>query len=355
MAQKKITDLQLIDSVTSGLSVPADDGIQSYRFTAAQMKSFILANENILLAMLKTDIFNGLSAVTPADDDYLILNDTSDSNKMKKGLVSNFVRNAVRSVSSYPATVTSADTTLKLSSTSGTITLPTAVGLDGKRFKFVHAGTNFTQIYTIGTTSGQTIGTVAGGSYKLHTNGEVLEVESDGANWMIVGRVTDTDWIDCGAMTIEVVTLGTNPTKATTKIIDKVYLKRSGRHADLRYRYAHSNNSGAASGSGKYKWLLPVTADTTYHPVSTVTDFGSGADVVNQIKSRIGGGMTGIAAGSNGPTSNICLYDSTHFTAWNMQISGGEEQIDHDYFDLGKSTLAYAFDINGLAVADWQP
>lgn len=47
MAQKKITDLQLIDSVTDGLSVPVDDGIQTYRSTAAQIKNHVLAAGNV--------------------------------------------------------------------------------------------------------------------------------------------------------------------------------------------------------------------------------------------------------------------------------------------------------------------
>lgn len=41
MAQKKITDLQLRSSVTDDLNIPSDDGIQSYRVTAAQLKTYI--------------------------------------------------------------------------------------------------------------------------------------------------------------------------------------------------------------------------------------------------------------------------------------------------------------------------
>lgn len=41
MANKKITDLTLIAAVTDTLSIPSDDSIQSYRFTAAQMKTYM--------------------------------------------------------------------------------------------------------------------------------------------------------------------------------------------------------------------------------------------------------------------------------------------------------------------------
>lgn len=41
MAQKKITDLQLRSSVTDGVNFPSDDGIQSYRVTAAQIFAYM--------------------------------------------------------------------------------------------------------------------------------------------------------------------------------------------------------------------------------------------------------------------------------------------------------------------------
>lgn len=41
MADKKITDLQLRDNVTEDLNIPGDDGIQTYRVTAQQIKDFI--------------------------------------------------------------------------------------------------------------------------------------------------------------------------------------------------------------------------------------------------------------------------------------------------------------------------
>jgi microcystin-dependent protein len=53
MPQKTITELQLIGSVTDTLNIPADNGLQSYRFTAAQMKSFILATQAITRSMIE--------------------------------------------------------------------------------------------------------------------------------------------------------------------------------------------------------------------------------------------------------------------------------------------------------------
>lgn len=42
MADKKITELQLRSDVDEDVNLPADDGIQSYRVTAPQMKDFVL-------------------------------------------------------------------------------------------------------------------------------------------------------------------------------------------------------------------------------------------------------------------------------------------------------------------------
>lgn len=41
MAQKKITDLQLISAITDGVNFPVDNGIQTYRATAAQFKTYV--------------------------------------------------------------------------------------------------------------------------------------------------------------------------------------------------------------------------------------------------------------------------------------------------------------------------
>lgn len=80
------------------------------------------------------------------------------------------------------------------SGASFTITLPTAVGQAGKGICIQHNGTSLTQLYTLNTTSSQTIGGVASGSYALYTNGEFLQLISDGSNWQILSHKTDTSW-----------------------------------------------------------------------------------------------------------------------------------------------------------------
>lgn len=55
MATKKITDLQLRDSVTDDLNLPGDDGIQTYRVTGAQIKSYVLSEGAVGATQLATD------------------------------------------------------------------------------------------------------------------------------------------------------------------------------------------------------------------------------------------------------------------------------------------------------------
>lgn len=191
MAQKRINQLQLIDAIADDLNLPGDNGIQTYRATALQLLQYVLAAGNVPLSALNASIFNGLTGVAPAVDDYLPIVDTSDSNKTKKILLASLLNPVYRSVTTTD-TAGVGDEVLVLSGASFTQTLPTAVGVTGKKYKLIHAGTSLTQVYTIQTTSSQTIGGVAGGSYALYTAGEILEVMSNGANWIIIGRKTQT-------------------------------------------------------------------------------------------------------------------------------------------------------------------
>jgi hypothetical protein len=181
MANKKITELQLISTVTDSLNYPVDDTLQTYRSTASQLYTY-----------LKSKLF-AESSVTPDAADPLNIFDASASNAMKLTTVG-VIRNAVyRAVTTTDAVGTN-DETMVLSGASFTSTLPTAVGVAGKRYKFLHSGTSLSQVYTIATTSSQTVSGLASAAVKLIINGQVLEVESDGANWIIVNMYYPDKW-----------------------------------------------------------------------------------------------------------------------------------------------------------------
>lgn len=100
---------------------------------------------------------------------------------------------AYRSVTTTD-TCTNADDVLSLSGASFTQTLFTAVGNTGKVLTIKHNGTSNTQVYTLNTTSSQTIGGFASGAYVLYTNGETLKIISNGTNWDILDHYASTEW-----------------------------------------------------------------------------------------------------------------------------------------------------------------
>lgn len=196
-----------------------------------------------------------------------------------------------------------------LSGASFTITLPTAASVAGQGFRFQHNGTSITQVYTFATTSGQTIGGVASGSYALYTAGETLYLVSDGSNWQIVNHHADTDWSATAASTITAA--GGNPTKGNSGVgtVDSIQWMRRGNMCVVRFRYKQSNATGAAAGTGNYQILIPggITADTSVHNVTTSTSM---PDTMSAWLLSTAGGNTAAANSFNGAAY---LYDSTHF------------------------------------------
>lgn len=144
MAQKKITELQLISEVSDSLSIPGDNGIQTYRATAAQIATY-------MGKVLKFPVTSKTTTYAIANTDYAIL----------------------------------------CSGSAFTVTLPTAVGISGKPFIIKKTDFSLTNIITIATTSSQTIDGVT--TTTLNTQNESVYLYSDGANWQILERVIPSE------------------------------------------------------------------------------------------------------------------------------------------------------------------
>lgn len=208
------------------------------------------------------------SSATSANTGSLYLNTSTGLvyRKTDNGSSTNWTRLADNGVST-PLVYTSAtgtyaiqitDDIILCSSSSFTATLPTAVGNSGKVFTIQHGGTSITQVYTLATTSAQTIGGIASGSYALYTAGESLTIYSDGANWVIREHKTKTDWSSTTTITIGSVS-NPQPTKASTATIDSVKWRRlaEGRYAEVEYLYSQPDGTGASNGTGNYVVTLP--------------------------------------------------------------------------------------------------
>lgn len=156
-------------------------------------------------------------------------------------------------VASYSSATTAniADDVILLSGASFTLGLPTASGATGKVFRILHQGTSLTQVYTIDPNGAETIRGQS--TFLLHTNGQRVEIVSDGTNWQVLDHYAKAV-ISGGTVNITSDT-GSNPTKGTT-VRDSVTIYRDGDIAKMRVQYYQSGTGTA--GTANYLLNLPT-------------------------------------------------------------------------------------------------
>jgi len=249
--------------------------------------------------------------------------------------------------SSY--TLLSTDDIITCSGASFTLTLPTAVGVAGKQYVIKHLGTSLTQVYTLATTSGQTIGGVAGGSYALYTEQESIKVVSDGANWQILDRFASTDWIDGGTFTSKLTATTTSPTLGTaTVVINKIWWRRYGNTMEGRYEFRHTAPGTANAGSGDYLIGMPssITIDTAKVTVYTTIE-GVGAYVQNNTIGQAAFGNAESKAGS------AVAFDANNFRLFAFGVNNAGALGSS--FDALSNSAAYYTAIVSVPVSGWRP
>lgn len=231
------------------------------------------------------------------------------------------------------------------------ITLPTAVSVAGQQIGIQHAGTSLTQVYTLNTTSSQTIGGIASGSYALYTNGETLVLVSDGANWQILNHKTDTGWIDGGAITIGATT--TAPTPSSTVTNNKLRWRRVGDSSQFHFEYRQSSNASAANGVGDY--LFPVIANMTID-TSKVTAYATAngwATALSNMGTNVGNATMYIIGGAQG-TGNVFVHNSTNVRVQGIDTAPSGGVISANGYQLGVGGMGYQFNYV-LPILGWQP
>lgn len=192
MAEKKISDLSARSDFDDTCILPADDAVQTWRVSGAQ-----------ILAFIKTQIQNTFRAPY----------DSKSAN--------------------YPIVVT--DHILEMDATGGnrTFTFPTAVGYSGKPFTLKKTDSSFNTVQLL-TTSSQTIDGKASGAIYLFTQNETITVYSDGANWKILSWKKDTDWATGGSF------------NWSTNVTPAVKWRRQGDSIELQ---GHITASGAVDNA----------------------------------------------------------------------------------------------------------
>lgn len=194
-----------------------------------------------------------------------------------------------RSVTSSDTPDTS-DDLLLCSGASFTVTLPTAIGISGKVFEIMHQGTSATQIYTLATTSGQTVSGSASSAYKLAHTGDFVKVMSDGSNWIIL----DEQLSVIGSVRGSTTTVGTSATDIInpTSEFDPYGCYNTGTGvwtAPIPGTYEFSamvGNNGHVSttfaAASTIQVAMPITSTVdSYTNLSVLFGFGRAADNVN--------------------------------------------------------------------------
>ncbi len=247
----------------------------------------------------------------------------------------------VESISSTNSTDTSNQIVL-LSGASFTLTLHTAVGNTGQVMEIIHSGTSLTQLYTLNTTSSQTIGGIASGAYVLYTNREKLKIVSDGSNWIILDHVTETGWIDAGAVTITATT--TNPTKPTTMLTDTIRWKRLGDTALFEIVQNWGSAAGSAAGSGGYRWSLP--SNMTGVPVLSSDATGT----ENETAASNVGTSSFIVEASSQAFYPAHATSTTSVGVW----APGTGRVGSGHFALNNANMGYTIRFQ-MKISGWQP
>lgn len=275
-----------------------------------------------------------------------------------------------RSIRGQPSGVTSVTTTytvlpsdrqLILSGASFTITLPTAVGITGKEYMLLHNDSSLTNVYTINTTSGQTVGGVASGSYALYTNQEKLSIVSDGSNWQITSHYAKTPWVHPGTATSLMTASGGSFSVGTaTLTIDEAWWMRDGQNSHIRLNIKKTATGTGASGTGVYKWQLPasLTADTTV--LTGDTNSTSGANASSTFLSNLGG-FYGQFSTLQNVIGTVGLWDSTHVVAGGiLDANSGSGNVTSTTIGAGMlawavtATESYFLDFK-VPIQNWQP
>lgn len=326
------TELGFVSGVTSSIQTQLDEKIA---------KSLVTT---------KGDLVGATGNATPArvavgTDGTFLKADSSTSTGL--AYTSTISTSAFRSVTTTDSPTTS-DDVLVLSGASFTVTLFTAVGNTGKMLTLLHNGTSLSQKYTLNTTSGQTIGGVASGSYILTTNQESLKIISNGSNWLILEHKTDTNWTSAGTITLGATT--TAPTKGNTQTVDQFLWRRQGNFLLGKLEFRQTSSTGSAAGSGDYLYtVMPTGAviDTTFITVYTTVE-GVGSFL---LPNSYGIGMFG----NNTNEAQVvgCVYDTTRVRlAANGDADTG--MIGSAFLPITAANMFFTLEY-ALPVSDWQP
>lgn len=238
-------------------------------------------------------------------------------------------------------------------SASFTVTLPAASTMTGKELTIIKTNSALDKTVTIDANSTETIiPSLQSGqlTYILYTVNESVTLKCNGTSWYVVAHYAQTDWIDAGAIpTIGAIT--TPPTKGTM-VTDKVYWRRSGTDAIIKYRYESS--AGGASGSGAYLFSTPSTFQAINTTVTGLSATAAASSArVESSSNVLVSGKWGINSSSEGKGWAAHVYSTTQVV---FQVQNGLASVS--YFGSALFGLAAAIGFEAtirVPISGWNP
>lgn len=209
-----------------------------------------------------------------------------------------------------------------------------------------------------GTTLVFAVGSNINGNFfaNLSTQGESVDLYSDGVNAIIKQRYTPGPEIDTGPMVIGATT--TAPTIAASTVNTATY-KREGRWAQIVYLLIQTGTGTA--GSGDYLFSLPsgLVADTTVIPVYT----GSVGTYLNQVQAALIAVIPSYGTYSQATSSafvaslSAFMYSSTQFRVAGFGDSSGgvfnQNVASSLTGNLGQANISYNITIR-VPIVGWE-
>jgi hypothetical protein len=231
------------------------------------------------------------------------------------------------------------------SGNSWSLTLPSAVSQPGSVVTIQHNGTSLSQLYTLLTVGGQTIGGLASGGFVLWTNGEIAQLVSDGTNWQIGYRKTSiafqADTPTIGATT-------TAPTLHAGAVFTGTGWSRDGIFM-TRYFGLEQASAGSSGGSGIY--LIPNPTGV----LSTGIRVDTGA--IGSLATPLGYAWTGntLSAGTvTAVNGKVVAHSTSNLKIIMNSVASNDFQGWGSAFQQINATC-YAGFIARFPVAGWQP
>jgi hypothetical protein len=162
------------------------------------------------------------------------------------------------------------DTLIKVDSSGGAfdITLPTAVGIDGKEYVIIATAVGSNAGVSLKTTSSQTIGGLASANIILNTAKDSIRVVSDGANWQIAS------W----EITVGAFYTG-RPTGTIDGATDNIYPTKV---TDPNTDYATGSGTYTARYAGKYTINIMASIAVTTGSFTSVTLRKNGSNIYSK-------------------------------------------------------------------------